>query len=636
MCGICGSTDDPGGRRGAGDERGDGPPRARRRRRPRRRRQRGRSAPGGSASSTSRAATSRSPTRTARSGRCSTARSTTTRALRELLRERGHQLRDRRPTPRCSSTSTRSTATSSSTRSRACSPSRSGTRARPSCWSPATASARSRSSTRERGGELAFASELTALAAGAGVGAELDPAAVDAFFVFGYVPGPSARSCAGVAPAAARAPADLGARAASAPSCSATGSPPAPRSRPPTSRSTSWSASCGRLLEASVRSRLIADVPLGVFLSGGVDSTLIAALAARQSSAPDQDLHGRLRRRRGRRDRARRARRRSELGAEHHELVLRGRRGRRARARPCCAALDQPLADQALPAPRGRRASPARTSPSRSAARAPTSCSAATRATAGWRAPSALGGAPAGGAGRGRGRAAARGRRCPPAARGRLADVLEPRAPRSSATSTGSPAGAGHARRALRAAPARRRPLERGLAAELDGAGVGRRRAPVAGRFMLLDQRHWLPDDVLVKADRASMLVSLEIRTPYLDTASWPSSRRRSRPSCTPAAAARRCCAALLAELLPDRRCARPKTAFRVPAADWLRGPLAPVLRDQVARRLRLRGGLVRPRRRRRRSSTQHLRGDADRSAALWPLLAFGLWLDRLRGRDAG
>ncbi len=35
-------------------------------------------------------------------------------------------------------------------------------------------------------------------------------------------------------------------------------------------------------------------------------------------------------------------------------------------------------------------------------------------------------------------------------------------------------------------------------------------------RLMLLDQRHWLPDDVLVKADRAGMRVSLEIRTPYL------------------------------------------------------------------------------------------------------------------------
>src|SRR5437867_1084074 len=75
------------------------------------------------------------------------------------------------------------------------------------------------------------------------------------------------------------------------------------------------------LLEESVASRLIADVPLGVFLSGGVDSTLAASLAARHTAdrlktfTVDYDTESV-----GERATARRAA--AAVGAEHHELIL--------------------------------------------------------------------------------------------------------------------------------------------------------------------------------------------------------------------------------------------------------------------------------------------------------------------------
>ena len=144
---------------------------------------------------------------------------------------------------------------------------------------------------------------------------------------------------------------------------------------------------------------------------------------------------------------------------------------------------------------------------------------------------------------------------------------------------------------------------------------------------MLLDQRHWLPDDVLFKADRAGMLVSLEARTPYLqrDLAEFAAS---VPPSCTSPAVASGCCAICSASSNPRR--SRRKEAFLPPAAEWLRGPLSPILEDQLRH-----GALYREGKRKpgavARLARQHTEGRNDWTH-VWPLLAAGLWLDRHRG----
>jgi asparagine synthase (glutamine-hydrolysing) len=75
------------------------------------------------------------------------------------------------------------------------------------------------------------------------------------------------------------------------------------------------------------------------------------------------------------------------------------------------------------------------------------------------------------------------------------------------------------------------------------------------------------------------------------------------------------------------------KTAFRVPAAEWLRGPLAPVVQSQLEQGAIYRegyfdgaavGGLVR----------EHAASTHDHSDVLWPLLSLGLWVDRFYGLD--
>jgi asparagine synthase (glutamine-hydrolysing) len=88
----------------------------------------------------------------------------------------------------------------------------------------------------------------------------------------------------------------------------------------------------------------------------------------------------------------------------------------------------------------------------------------------------------------------------------------------------------------------------------------------------------------------------------------------------------------LLAQLLPEAP-QRRKVAFLPPIAAWLRDPLAPLMREQIATGALYREGWMR-RDAAERLLSEHRDGVADRSRILWPLLAAGLWLDRFRDGD--
>jgi asparagine synthase (glutamine-hydrolysing) len=147
--------------------------------------------------------------------------------------------------------------------------------------------------------------------------------------------------------------------------------------------------------------------------------------------------------------------------------------------------------------------------------------------------------------------------------------------------------------------------------------------------FMQLDQRHWLPDDVLFKVDRAGMMNSLEIRAPYLarDVAEFANSVAAGTHLAGRGKALLR---TALGKVLPNQGVRRRKIAFRVPGEEWLRGPLRNVLDQQVRGGTLVSEGLI-DRDFIAVTAREHAAG-LDRTAILWPLLSLGLWLDRYMG----
>ncbi|MFO0729271.1 MAG: asparagine synthase (glutamine-hydrolyzing) [Myxococcota bacterium] len=140
--------------------------------------------------------------------------------------------------------------------------------------------------------------------------------------------------------------------------------------------------------------------------------------------------------------------------------------------------------------------------------------------------------------------------------------------------------------------------------------------------------RFYLTACVLVKVDRASMAASLEVRAPLLDTkvvefaAALPG-HLKVRRNVTKYILKKAVRPWLPAEIID-----RPKKGFGIPIADWLRGPLRSLAFDTLSPARLKREGLLRPEVV-TRLLDEHDRGVADHRKQLWTLLAFHLWLER-------
>lgn len=173
--------------------------------------------------------------------------------------------------------------------------------------------------------------------------------------------------------------------------------------------------------------------------------------------------------------------------------------------------------------------------------------------------------------------------------------------------------------RVVRGARAARAVTQRPLSPDVD--------ADVREQFMYLDLVTYLPDDILVKVDRASMAVSLESRIPLLDHRIIEFAWRLPPAYKVRGGTGKWILREVLHRHVPRQLVERRKQGFAVPLAAWLRGPLRPwaeALLDE--RRLRAEGFLdPKPI---REKWTAHISGRTSWDYDLWTVLMFQAWLE--------
>ncbi|HLA12395.1 MAG TPA: asparagine synthase (glutamine-hydrolyzing) [Pyrinomonadaceae bacterium] len=157
--------------------------------------------------------------------------------------------------------------------------------------------------------------------------------------------------------------------------------------------------------------------------------------------------------------------------------------------------------------------------------------------------------------------------------------------------------------------------------AHANGAGI-------VDAALLTDLMTYLPNDLLVKVDIATMAVSLEARSPFLDhhviefAASLPE-HLKLRGLTTKYLLKR-----VLRKLLPAENLNRRKMGFGVPVGHWFRGSLQPFLRETLLSERALNRGMFQ-RETVRRLIELHTSGERDYSHQLWTLLVLEVWFNR-------
>ena len=153
-------------------------------------------------------------------------------------------------------------------------------------------------------------------------------------------------------------------------------------------------------------------------------------------------------------------------------------------------------------------------------------------------------------------------------------------------------------------------------------------------RYLAFDQRYYLPDDILQKVDRMSMAHSLEIRPPFLDHRIVEFAARLPEHLKISGSRHKVILKQLMSTKLPTSVLRRRKTGLDIPVHDWLRGPLRPLLLDtlsaqaidetQLFRRDRIEGFIQ-----------DHMQRRANLGYHLWGLLVLFLWIKQWNIRIA-
>jgi asparagine synthase (glutamine-hydrolysing) len=466
-----------------------------------------------------------------------------------------------------------------------------------------------------------FASELQSLLADPTVPREVDLAALDAYLSYGYIPAP-ATAFRGVAklPPAHRLTLDLqpGAGEVRVERYWTLGYGPTLR----VTEAEACEAFREKLTEA-VRLRMVSDVPLGAFLSGGIDSGIVVGLMAGLSDRPVRTFT--IGFEEAAYDEADQARRVAERwGTDHHPLVVRP--DALAVVGTLARHFGEPYADSsAVPTYYVSKLT-------REGVTVALNGDGGDESFAGY--GRYLAHRLAGRIGRVPGLC----RTASALARG-LPDSTDPRnrvrQARRFLASLGQPAERRYARWLTffrseakgrlyteefrqQLGPAAPAPWLESLFGEAEGLD------PVDAA-MSVDVRSYLPYDLLVKVDITSMANSLEARSPFLDHEVMELAARLPARFKLRGRTSKYLLKRAFADLLPAENVRRPKMGFGVPVGQWFRGPLRGLVHDTVLSREAAGRGYFRPQEVQRLVDL-HLEGRADHSYQLWNLLMLELW----------
>jgi asparagine synthase (glutamine-hydrolysing) len=162
-------------------------------------------------------------------------------------------------------------------------------------------------------------------------------------------------------------------------------------------------------------------------------------------------------------------------------------------------------------------------------------------------------------------------------------------------------------------------PSDAGLDASLPG---------LVERMQLADTTTYLPDDILTKVDRASMAFALEARVPLIDHRVVEFAWRLPRDTKIRGGVSKWLLRQVLYRHVPRELIERPKMGFSIPLADWLRGPLRDWAESLLSEKRLREAGLLDVQRV-RRCWQEHLSGKHSHEHRLWNVLMLEAWRER-------